>query len=115
MLARSGDQEGTLLKQFLTPAEYEDVPWRYKGWYDQLPYRDKDGHDQSVYILKHVNSETLERVECRAEAPPPARAAAPAAKPPRPPAPDPPLQPSHSSDWDHQWFKDDSGIMFPYI
>ena len=110
---------GTLLRQFLTPAEYADVPRDFRAWYDQAPYTDQKGNGQAVYTLNPFYFDKLEKVECRVSppTPPPVRPPPPRPPPQRPPAPDPPYQPSHSSDWDggQQWFKDtDSGVMFPY-
>ena len=64
--------DGTLLKQFLTPAEHEDVPRDYRAWYDQVSY-----NKHAVYALNAFYLHNLEKVECRVSppTPPPAQAA----------------------------------------
>jgi len=68
--------DGTLLKQFLTPAEHKDVPPDYRAWYDQVTYTVEYNKD-AVYVLNAFYLHKLEKVECRVSppTPPPAQAA----------------------------------------
>ena len=100
-----------LLKDQIDEAEYENLGWPYKNWYEGVRYRGAfGGDDYIVYYLQHKDREdVLEKVRCDIVPPP-------EVVPDPPPVPCPPPLPKTRAEFQaDMWYIDEvSGMVFPF-